>query len=255
MGADKLKVLMGRPIPVSKEHGIYVRQPLVKEVVDVGEDEFQQLLLPFILTTDAIFNGAENEEELIEKFHVFDLFFMKTESGKTILDSSVFNGENALEVLRNSLSYFLQSDEIRILENRQKIIINNSYLIDKDEFDKLRKIIQSILGRGDIEFEKPPKDMTKRQKDIWFKLQKGRRRKAEREAIYLQDLINFTSFGGTSYIPFKEIDEMTYFQLHNAYKSIMGVDSYRTGIQYKLSQKFEVKDDIKHWAETIKIGK
>lgn len=255
MKVDKLKILMGRDIVIDKESGTKIYQPLVRDVVDMGEDEFQTLIMPFILTTDAIFNGAENEDELNEKYDVFDLFFLKGENGKTLLDDAIFNGKSATESLVESIKYLTHADDIRILEMRQKLVVNDSYLIDKNEFNKIRKIVQDVLGRGDIQVEKPPKHMGKRQKDIWFKLQRGRRRKAEKEAVYLQDLINYTSFGGTSYIPFKDIDMMTYFQLHNAYKSIVGVDAYRTGLQYKVSQKYEIKEDIKHWSESIKIGK
>lgn len=245
---------MGRPILVDEDSQTYVYQPSMKEVVDMGEDLFQSLIMPYILTTDAVFTGADNEEELVRKWSIFELFFLKGDEGTTILDKAVFNSEGALEVLKHSLSYFLRADDIKVLEKRQKIVVNKSYLIDKNEFENLRKVIQGVLGRKDIEVEKPPKNMTKRQKDIWEKLQKGRRRKAEKDAVHLQDIANYVSFGGTSYIAPREIDEMTYFQFYNAYKSIIGMDTYRTAMQYKLSEKFDVKDDIKHWLETLKIG-
>jgi hypothetical protein len=251
---DKLKILMGRPIEVNKENKVYVHQPLVSDIVDIGEDEFNTLILPYVLTTESVFNGVENEEELIERFHFFDLFFIKTNEEKSLLDN-VFGGKKSLEFLEETLMFFLKADEIRILENRQKVVVNNSYLIDKDEFDKIRKAIQAVVGRKDVEVEKPPKNMSKRQKDIWFKLQKGRKRKAERDAIYLQDIINFSAYGGSSFIPFDRIDKMTYFQLQNTYKSVLGKDSFNVGMGYKLSEKFEVKEDIKHWTETLKIGK
>lgn len=252
---DKLKLLMGRPIPCFEEGNIFAYQPIIKSIVDIGEDVFQSYITPYVITSESIFNGLENENELIEQFHIFDLFFLKDEHGNCPLDKAVFNGKKSLDVLRESLSYFIRTNNIDILFNRKKIIIDNSYLIDKNEFIRLRRIIQEIVGRGDIEFEKTPKNMTKRQKDIWLKLQKGRRRKAERNAIYLQDIINFTSFGGKTYIPPREIEQMTYFQLMNAYQSIVGIESYEIGMQYKLSQKYDVKDNVKHWTETIKIGK
>lgn len=253
MGVDKLKLLMGRPILVNKENNIYVHQPKVSQIVDMGEDAFNELVLPYILTTEAVFNGVDNEEELIEKFSLFELFFMKIEDNKTILDS-IFGNKNAMDVLTDSLKFFLNSDEIRVLEKRRKIVVDK-HLIDENEFNKIRRIIQDVVGKKDVEVEKPPKNMTKRQKDIWTKLQKGRRRTAERNAIYLQDIINYISFGGKSYISTEKIDSMTYFYMQNAYKSIVGVDSFNIGMGYKLSQKFDVKDEIKHWMETIKIGK
>lgn len=245
---------MGRPIEINREHGIYVHQPKVKEIVDIGEERFNELIMPYILTTQALFTGAENEEELIKEFKLFDLFFIKVDGKSTILDK-LFNDKQALDVLIDSLTYFLKTDQIKVLQNRHKIVIDDKYLIDENEFNKLRTIVKAVVNREDIEIERPPKNMTKRQRDIWMKLQAGRRRKAEREAIYIQDIINFVSFGGNYYIPYSEVEQMTYYQLLNAYKCIMGKDAFNIGMGYKLSQKFDVKDEIKHWTEALKIGK
>jgi hypothetical protein len=251
---DKLKLLMGRPILVNKKSNIYVHQPLISDVVDMGEDEYNNLVLPYTLTTDTVFNGAEKEDELKEQYHLFDLFFIELEDGKTLLDN-IFGGRNAIEALSDSLRYFLRVDDVKVLKKRKKLIIDNSYMIDKVEFDNLRKVIQGVVNRTDIEVEKPPKNMTKRQKDIWMKLQKGRKRTAEKNAIYLQDMINYISFGGKSFIPLDQIDRMTYYQMQNAYKSVIGRDTFDVSMGYKLSQKFDVKDEVKHWTDALKIGK
>lgn len=245
---------MGRSITITTEEGsVVVNQPKISEIVDMGEDAYSKVCLPFLMTTEAIFGGMENEEELIEEFNIFDLFFVEVKDGIGLLDN-IFGG-NSLDILTLALSYFLDTDNIKILRNRQKIIVDDSYLIDSDEFENLRKVIQDIVGREDVEIEKPPKNMSKRQKDIWNKLQKGRKRKAEKEALYLQDMINYTAFGGEAYIPLDHIDNMTYYQFQNAYKSVMGKDAFKMGMSYKLSQKFEVKDEIKHWSDSLKIGK
>lgn len=250
---DNLKLLMGRSILFNKEHSLYVHQPLIRDVVDMGEDEFNDLILPFTLTSEAVFNGQDNGDELASKYSIFDLFFAQVEEGVYILDN-VFGGKSALGVLEDSLSYFLKTDNIQFLMHRKKIVINE-FVMDQSEFTKLRSLIQGVVNRKDIEFERVPKNMTERQKDIWMKLQAGRRRKAQREAVYLQDIINYTSNGGASFIPYKEIDNMTYYQLANTYKSIMGKDTFNVSMGYKLSYKFDVKDEIKHWSETLRIGK
>jgi hypothetical protein len=250
---DKLKLLMGRPILANKENNIVVKQPRISDVVDLGEDTYNKMLLPFVITTESIFGGLENEEELMQQYHIFELFFIELSDGNSLLDN-VF-GENAVDTLVSSLGYFLQTDNIKVLKHRKKLVVDDNYLIDNAEFDNIRTIVQSVVGRKDLEIEKPPKNMTPRQKDIWEKLQKGRRRRAEKDAVYLQDMINYTAFGGQSYIPLDHIDKMTYYQFQNAYKSVMGKDAFNVGMSYKLSQKFEVKDDIKHWSDSLKIGK
>ena len=251
---DKLKLLMGRKIPFDKEHNLYVRQPLISEVVDMGETEFGELVMPFILTTESVFMGMKNEEELVKQFDIFDLFFTQIEENVYMLDN-VFGGKSALEVLKNSLSFFLDTDDIQFLVNRKKAVINGSFLLDEKGFAVLRKLVQGVSNRSDIEIERPPANMTERQKGIWEKLQKGRRRRAEKDAIYLQDLIAYTSFGGTSYIAFDQIDRMTYYQFQNTYKGVMSIDAFQIGMGYKLSEKFDVKDDVKHWTDSIRIGK
>jgi hypothetical protein len=253
MKVDNLKLLMGRPIQANREHNIVVRQPLISEVVDLGEEEFKKLLLPFLITLDAVFGGADNEEELKREFHILDLFFIEVQEGVGLLDNII--GRKALDTLVEAFQYFLQTDNVKCLYQRKKIVIDDKYLIDEKEFDIIRKVIQQVTGREDVEIEKPPKNMTPRQKDIWTKLQKGRQRKAERDAVYLQDMINYTAFGGNAYIPLDQIDRMTYYQFQNAYKSVMGKDAFNVGMGYKLSQKFEVKDEIEHWSKTLKIGK
>lgn len=254
MPVDKLKLRMGRPILLNKENSIYVHHPLFSDIVDMGEDDYNMLVYPYVITTEFIFNGVDNEDELIKQFDIFDLFFIEIEEGKMLLDN-VLGGKNSIEALTSSLSYFLKTDNIKVLKHRQKIVVNDSYLIDKDEFKNIRRVVQAVCNRTDIEFEKVPKNMSKRKRDIWEKLQKGRQRRAKRNAIYLQDIVNYISFGGKSFIPTREIDSMTYYEFQNAYKSILGIDSYSASMGYKLSYKFDVKEDIKHWTETIKIGK
>ncbi len=244
---------MGRPIEYSKDHKLFVHQPTISEIVDMGENEFNERLLPFTLTSEAVFNGQDNAEELSLKYSIYELFFTQVEDDVFILDN-VFGGKSALGVLKDSLSYFLQTDNIQFLMNRKKIGVDD-FVVDEEEFMRLRKLIQGVTSRTDVEIENIPKNMTKRQRDIWDKLQAGRRRTAEREALYLQDMINFTSFGGSTYIPLDQIDRMTYYQLFNAYKSVMGKDAFQIGMGYKLSYKFDVKDQIKHWSEALKIGK
>lgn len=250
MTVDKLKLLMGRKIPFKD---LYIHQPLISEIVDIGEDEYNKLVLPFVITTELVFGELEDCEKYISKYNIFDLFFLKIEEDKTLLDD-IFDNK-ALDLLASSLSYFFKTDNIKILNHREKIVIEENLIVDKDVFGELRLVVQEICSRKDIEVERPPKNMTRRQKDIWLKLQAGRKRTAERNAIYLQDIINAVHLNPKTYISLKEIDSMTHYQLFNAYRSINAIDVYEVSMQYKLSPKFDVKDKVKDWRESIKIGK
>lgn len=251
---DKLKLLMGKPIPFKSEYGLHVRQPLISEVVDMGEESFNDLIYPFVLTSEAVFNGQDNDDELSAKYPIFQLYFTTMGEGEFMLDG-VFSGKSALDALKDSISYFLnvETSDIQFLIQRRKIVIGEC-VIDEQDFIALRKIVQLVVSREDIAFDKVPKKMTARQRDIWEKLQRGRRNTARRDAIYLQDMINVVSFGGSTYIPLDAIERMTYFQLRNAYKNVMAMDAYKLGMSYKLSQKYEVKDEVEHWTKSLRIG-
>jgi len=251
---DKLKLLMGRKIPFKSEEGLFVHQPLISEVVEMGEESFNDLVYPFVLTSEAVFNGQDNDGELSAKYPIYQLYFATMGEDEYILDG-VFGGKSALDSLKESISYFLNVDakDIQFLTQRKKIVIGE-YVIDEQDFVALRKIIQLVVSREDISVEKVPKNMSERQRDIWEKLQRGRRNTARRDALYLQDMINVVSFGGSTYIPLDQIEKMTYYQLRNAYKSVMSMDAYKLGMDYKLSPKYEVKDDVEHWTKSLRIG-
>jgi len=252
MKIDKLKLTMGRPFLVDEKTQTYVHHPIMKDIVDLGEDEYLNLCLPYILTKDAIFGNLENSKSLSEKYELLQLFFIKVNEDQRLLDG-MFNG-NTMDYLKNSLSFFLKTDDIRILERQQKIVINKEYLIDNSEFMRLRKVIQSVSDRSDIKVEKPPENMTERQRDIWTKLQKGRKRKSDKERVYIQDMINVVSFGGNSYISKDLIENMHYIELSNAYKAISQKDIYHTRLLHRISPKFESDDKFEHWFENLKIG-
>lgn len=250
---DKLKLRMGKPLLINKEHDIYVHPPMMCDIVDMGEDEYSRLYLPFVLTKDSIFGNVENGDEISGKFNLLQMFFTKIDEKSYLLDG-IFDND-VLKSLEKSLSFFLKTDKIKMLERQQKIVVNDFFLIDDKEFENIRKAIQGVTAKKDLSVEKPPKNMTSRQKDVWRKLQKGRRRKANREAIHLQDIVNYVSFGGKSFISTSEIAKMSYYELDNAYKSIIGVDSYERNFKYQLSPKFDIKDKVDHWTDLLKIGK
>lgn len=252
---DKTRLLLGKPIPFSE--GFEVKQPTVEEITMMGEGKFDNYVAPFILTIDALFENEEEAKKIKSEFTLFQLFFHKIDDTKHLLDS-VFGGRNALEFIREVLAFFLDIDEsaITILSNRKKFAISDNgreLVIDDLAFNKLREIVQKIVSREDVEVERPPKDMTERQKDIWVKLQAGRKRREKRDAMVMADIINIVWMGGRAYIPLNEVMSMTYFQLRKAYGNIISRDNFDLSMGYKLSQKFDVKDDVKHWAKEFKV--
>lgn len=239
------RLFFGKPIPLDDK--VSVTQPKLDEIIEL-DDKYEKYLSPFILTMESLFE----DEEIIESYDLFDLFFEKNEGQDTYLLQGVFNG-NPIEVLSESIKFFTGQEVTKVLENRKKIVIGDSYIVDKIKFKDLRAIIQAISGRKDIVVEKMPKGLSERRQDIWKKLHEGRKRKAQREAMKLEDIANVVSYGGKSYIPLQQILDMTYYTFLNAYKSILDIDSYYISLEYKVSQKYEFKDDLVHWSKSLKV--
>ena len=252
---NKTRLLLGKSIPFTE--GFEVKQPTIDEVAMMEEGEFDNYVAPFILTIDSLFDNEEEAEKIKSEFTLFQLFFHKIDDTKHLLDS-VFGGRNTLEFIRDVLAFFLDIDKssITILEKRKKFAIQDEgreLVIDDMNFDKLRRIVQAIVSREDVEVERPPKNMTSRQKDIWTKLQAGRKRREKREAMSMADIINIVWMGGRSYISLEDVSKMTYFQLRKAYGNTITRDNFDMSMGYKLSQKFDVKDEVKHWAKDFKV--
>lgn len=251
---SKTLLILGKEIPFM--NGFNVRQLSIEEIASMGDGVFESYLIPYVLTIDALFDSEEEAEKVKANRTMFQLFFQQTAEG--LLLDSVFGGRNTLEFVKSTIALFLGIEEskITILKNRNKFAIQDGsreLLLDDESYSKLREIIQMMHSREDVEVERPPKDMTERQQDIWKKLQEGRKRRQSRESLKLGDIINLVAFGGNSYIPFDAIARMTYFQLYRAYKNVMSRDSYELGMSYKLSQKFDYKDEVKHWAKDFKL--
>ena len=88
-----------------------------------------------------------------------------------------------------------------------------------------------INGKNKIVIEKPPKNMSARQKDVWEKLQAGRKRDAEKNRLHIYDMINICEFGGNYHIPISEIETWTLWKLTRCYNSITGIKEYNDSLK------------------------
>lgn len=239
---DKLLIRLGEDINF---YGVIIKQPTIKKIADLGEKTFDSLCSPFLITNQVV------DDDDIKSLTPFDMFFENGKDGMSLLQK-IYGGEH-LEVLSSGIQFFT-GEEVKVLENLKQIIVGDKLILDVNNFEEFREIIKGISYKEDIEIEHPPRNMSPRQLDIWEKLKKGRERNQE-EGIYLQDMINYVSIGGGSYIPNREISAMTLFEFRNICKTILELDSYRTAIKYMTSFKFDIKEEIEHWTSRVKIGK
>lgn len=198
-------------------------------------EKYNMLILPFLVDIDDL-NIAEGN--LSENINIFDIL--------------VFNKDN-LSMLLDGISFFCKTDKIIFDEQKGVLYIGDGY-IDKNNFEDFSKIILESNSKQKVKKEKPPENMTEKQKEIWEKLQKGRQRALEKSQIDLADLINICQFGGDYYIPMRDISQWTLWNIARCYKTILGKSSYQDSFDIYCVTGEEKLIKNRHWSDLIKIN-
>jgi hypothetical protein len=215
-------------------NGITIYQKSLNEMLDCGIDKYNMLILPFLLDIDDF--EFENKN-LIQNMNIFDIL---------ILDKNTFT------MLLNSISFFCETNKIDFDEQKGVLYIGDGY-IDRNNFDEFADIILKINAKQKVQKEKPPENMTPKERDIWNKLQAGRQRKLEKSQIDLSDLINICQFGGDYYISNDIIFSWTMFNLTRCYKSIIGKSNFKELFDIYCVTGEEKLIKNQHWTDLIKL--
>jgi hypothetical protein len=218
-----------------KFNNIAIYQTPLNDILDYDIEKYNMLILPFLVDIDDL---NIPEEILIQDINIFDIL--------------VLNEEN-FSMLLNSLSFFCKTNEISFDEQKRILYIGDGY-IDRNNFADFSKIILETNSKQKATKEKPPKNMTEKQRDIWDKLQRGRQRALEKSQIDLADLINTCQFGGDYYIPLDDILQWTLWNITRCYKTILGKSNFRElfDIYCVTGEKKLIENH--HWTDLIKVN-
>ena len=139
------------------------------EICDnVGLENFDKLLMPFLITKECL--GVDDEEKL----DTIDLF-----------ENVIMNDRAMLHSVAIIFEIFCKAKDI--LRTQTEIILKfegkDDFIVNKDNFEKISQVIGKINGKDKIKVEKPPKNMSDRQRDVWEKLQAGRKKENEKNRI------------------------------------------------------------------------
>lgn len=212
--------------------GITIHQPTIKEIFSYGINEYNSLLVPYMVSLDLL----DIEEEQKQQIKAFDL---------------IICNEDIFSYLLVSLKILCRTDSIAFMQNC--IMINDAYL-DRDNFDEFSDIILKIHAR-----EKPKQDKlpdNPRQRELELKFREFRAKRKNKNEFLLCDIINIVKYGGNYHITTKEIKDMTLWELTNAYNAKLGVSQYESMFQIALvAGDKEHKLEDNHWTQLLKVGK
>ena len=212
--------------------GIKIYQPTLREIYSYGINEYNSLLVPYMVSLDLL----DIEEEQKQQLKTFDL---------------IISNEDILSYLLISLKILCKTDNITFMQNC--IMINDAYL-HRDNFDEFSDIILKIHAR-----EKPKQDKlpdNPRQRELELKFREYRAKQKNKNEFLLCDIINIVKYGGYYYISNEEIKNMTLWELTNAYNAKLGVSQYESLFQIALvAGDKEHKLEDNHWTQLLKVGK
>ena len=230
---DKYNLYLKAQKPIKFYDVCIISQPSFEEILEFGIEEFEKLLLPYYITIDNISEELTDEQK--EGIANFDL---------------LCSSEEFMSYLISSLEFFCKAK----IDFDDKGIFFKGFngRLNRDNFDELANSILKICGRERQKTEKKvfANDI---QRDIWEKLQAGRKRFASKNELKLEDVLNVCEFGGKYHIPMEMIERWSLWRIINCYKTIMGIRSYEDSFSIYLISGEKDLIEGKHWTETIRI--
>ena len=232
----KTYLVTQKPIPFEN---ILIHQLSFEEILNFGIEQFNQLLIPYLLTIDILDIPKKDKINL-------DLF-----------EDIILKDSSLLISLIYSLQLFCKIDDIDILEDGIKI---DNFILNKNNYEDFSNIVLQICVREKLKLEKPPrfkaKEGTEEYEEAlrrWNNLQEGRKRNAEKNTLQIYDVLNICEFYDY-YIPIETIVKWTLFKIMQCYKVKIGVSNYRDNFSIYLVAGDKKIIENNHWLEQIKVG-
>lgn len=225
-------------------NGLVIHQPSFEDIKKYGIENYNQVFLVYRLTLDC-----------------FDL---SEKDGKNLFEDILLNDKSLLSCLSESLYLLTNASVIYLAEDMKslKLKFNSEsenqedqyFIIDANNFDDICDIILKINASQKIEIEKPPENMSPRQRDVWEKLQEGRRKDKEKNELRLYDVLNVCEFCGDYRIPIDELKKWSLWRIMNCYKIRIGIKSFDDNLQIALvNGDSKLISDKQHWYQQLMV--
>lgn len=254
------RLLIGEDIPINEKVTMHI--PTLKELAFGDQNLFNVYTRVFVTSVREQFSGVPNDVDQIEKKFptMWDLAF-DPDMNKVAGEAMFGEGNELLNVIVNGIAYWTKTDieGYRPLSNKKVINEALDWVIDVEEYKKLGSYIQMITLSKPNEDLIAPKGISSKphQCQIWSRLYKGRIRQLQKKkAGTLADSMLLLQAVAPSYLPFKQMAAMNYYQFQNtlsAYSTRMVVDQER---EIYVSPKFDTSNmQLKDLSEEIALVK
>lgn len=253
-------IILGQDIPI--KDGVSFHVPTIGELVDANNNEFYDCTRIFVTGVREQFSGVpEQVDDIEEKFPtLWDMAFDE-EMNSPVGEAMFGDGVSLLSQFLKALSFWTRVpvDKYRALSNGKIISEELDWIIDKTGYEELASLIKAVTLSQPNQDLIAPKGVSRNPRKIqmWKRTYEGRLKTAmSKKGTGLGDKILQLEVFGPSYIRFKEIRDMTYYQFSNLLSAYTALYSTEKQYQIYTSSKFDTKDmKLPDLSEEIKLLK
>lgn len=267
-------------LPIKLDENTILYQPTLNEMLDKGF-MIENILEPFITLDKRNFESEENND----KINNFDMLFVqlilaymqyldteKDNIDKLTLSNWINSDKSNILVVKRLIEvikFLCKTDDVVLcLENitsgtldttdKNYILINKSYKINRDSFEDFKSLVCEILDT-EINIEKKPQKKSEEEDELLSLFEK---KKAEYEKKYKKKpkkdknkdnltiftLINYIIHYKDSQYNYDTIRELTIYQIKNTFKYYQNQEMYELDMKYRTSGNFKMdKKTSEHW--------
>lgn len=268
-------------LPIKIDENVTLYQPTLNEMIEQGF-MIENILEPFITLDKRNFENEENND----KINNFDMLFVqlilaymqyldteKDNINKLTLSNWINSDKSNILVIKRLIEvikFLCKTDDVVLyIENivngtlnttdKNYILINKSYKINRDNFEDFKSLVCEILDT-EIKIEKKPQKKSSEEEDELLSL--FEKKKAEYEKKYKKkpkkdkNKDNLTIFTLINYIihykdtqyNYDTIRDLTIYQIKNTFKYYQNQEMYELDMKYRTSGNFKMdKKTSEHW--------
>ena len=267
-------------LPIKIDENVTLYQPTLNEMIEQGF-MIENILEPFITLDKRNFENEENND----KINNFDMLFVqlilaymqyldteKDNVNKLMLSNWINSDKSNILVIKRLIEvikFLCKTNDVTLcLENivngtfdttdKNYILINKSYKINRDNFEDFKKLVCEILDT-EIKIEKKPQRKSEEENELLSLFEK---KKAEYEKKYKKKpkkdknkdnltiftLINYIIHYKDSQYNYDTIRNLTIYQIKNTFKYYQNQEMYELDMKYRTSGNFKMdKKTSEHW--------
>ena len=267
-------------LPIKIDENVTLYQPTLNEMIEQGF-MIENILEPFITLDKRNFENEENND----KINNFDMLFVqlilaymqyldteKDNINKLTLSNWINSDKSNILVIKRLIEvvkFLCKTDDVALyMENivngtlnttdKNYILINKSYKINRDNFEDFKNLVCEILDT-EIKIEKKPQKKSEEEDELLSlfekkkaeyekKYKKKPKKEKNKDNLTIFTLINYIIHYKDTQYNYDTIRDLTIYQIKNTFKYYQNQEMYELDMKYRTSGNFKMdKKTSEHW--------